>query len=59
MTAAEMSREFGIPAASIRQWIRRGYVRRHACGSVDLVSLVDHLNRGKDMTAHWFIDKIN
>lgn len=56
MTAAEVSRLFDVPAANLRQWIKRGKVRRHECGSVDLASLVQHLDRGKNMTVHWLID---
>lgn len=56
MTIAEISRLCEIPAANIRQWLKRGKVKRLPCGSVDLESLVEWVDRDRDMTAYWLID---
>jgi hypothetical protein len=56
MTAAEIAQVFDIPAANIRQWVKRGKVAKLPCGKIDLASLVLWINR--DMSAnHWHIDR--
>lgn len=56
MTAAEIARTFNIPAANIRQWVKRGKVAKLPCGTIDLVSLARWIDR--DLAAgHWLIDK--
>jgi hypothetical protein len=56
LSAADAAREFDIPAPRIRKWISRGKVKRLPCGGVDLESLVQWVDRDKDMTAYWLID---
>lgn len=58
MTIAEIARTFDIPAANIRQWVKRGKVRRMPCGMVDLASLARWIDRDLDLDQYWRIDKV-
>jgi hypothetical protein len=56
LTAAEVSRQFDIPAPRIRKWISRGKVRRLPDGGVDLDSLIRWVDRHLDTDAYWLVD---
>lgn len=56
LSAAEASRQFGIPAPRIRKWISRGKVQRLPCGSVDIESLVQWVDRKTDPDTYWRVD---
>jgi transposase-like protein len=57
VTVAEIARTFDIPAANIRQWVKRGKVTKLPCGTVDLHSLARWLDRNLDAGTYWRIDK--
>ncbi len=40
----EVSRRYGIPAATLRQWVSRGHLTRYACGRIDLRQIVKRLD---------------